>query len=249
MPLNLTNDTSAIEAILASFDFDKPELYEWTDNEATEIVKELTVVGTDVDPVKVDEINMGHFRRARKNPIFGVKEDLPTTRAVLKKGDIPDENIIKTGITQDHIKAMLRRSVFFAFLHGNVTANKYWFLVGKLGNKKLYAAFPDLDVNDRRSVLVHCYRNEISSLLQKGYKNTLMTILERSNVSVHEDKKKFLFPKGHLLDDCPKDDINQVRMELGSIFVQMKEKDISQRKFVIPWFQKGFASGTTGASA
>jgi len=151
---------------------------------------------------------------------------------ILSKEKVSNSSLLDD-VTADDFYHMLKSSLVFAFLHGNVTERKQWFMYKKKDKNKYFASFPDLDVNSRRSTLVHMYRSEISKFLEK-YDNTLITVLKRSDIKIDPSKRKFCFPKGHLLVEPS--EIQQVRVELGRIFEQMSNKVLAERKFDLPWF-------------
>lgn len=209
------------------------ELLSMDDAQAKKAIEELTITGTGKTPEQVDEENTENFEKAFKSAKFAQINDKDSSlNSVLPKDKMAAANEMEE-VTEDDFKTMVKHSLVFAFLHGNITAKKYWFLFKTEGEEKFYAALPELDVDTRRSTLVHVYREQIGNLLTTN-NNTLLTVLARSEVTVHESKRKYCFPKGHLLVDTS--EIQQVRTELGRIFEQMKKRNLAEREFDLPWF-------------
>lgn len=220
--------------LFAKLDWEKmPELLVMTDDEAKSQIESLTITGTGKSPEQVDQEVGENFERAMKNVKFAsIVDTSKELNSVLPRDKIALSST-NDEITEDDYKKMLQASLVFAFLHGNVTEKKHWFQYKTVGDAKFFASLPDLDVNSRRSNLVHMYREQISKLLEKN-DNTLLTVLKRSEFVVHESKRKFCFPKGHLLVEPS--EIQQVRTELSRIFEQMGNKNLAERKFDLPWF-------------
>jgi hypothetical protein len=201
----------------------------------------LQITGTGRTVEEVDRENTENFGKAIKGAKFAMVEDpedkLSGVLAKARLGEHKEEN---DGITAGEFDKVLQASAFFAFMHGNINDDKYWFKVTTRGPKKIYVSLPELNVESRRSTLVHMHRVAISRLLEEN-DNVLLTVLKNSKVTVHQSKRKYCFPKGHLL--VSKGMVNVVKGELNMIFEQMKIKDVEKRVFDLKWFTTAVVPG------
>jgi len=216
--------------VLASFDPFSQEID--LDNISTQI-SEMSTTGSGRSPEEMDQIAADNFTEAFRGCKVAVVND-EGQQPVLAEGSISKEQL-KDDFDEDTLKNVCISACIFAFLHGSVTHGKYWFLIGKAGDKKkMYASLP-LNVEGKRSTLVHVYREEIGKLCE-SYDNVLISALSRSGIKVSQSKRKYCFPKGHLLLGKP-ELIPKVRGEISNIFEQLKKKSVDERKFDVPWFQ------------
>jgi hypothetical protein len=214
------------------------------DNELSSMIDELTVTTPFKSPQEVDSIVVDRMEVAVKGMQFAILDE--SKKHVLSRVDV-DQDKITQKVDKNDTEAAMKSLPVFAFLHGNVTSKKYWWKVGSKGkDSNLFVSLPALDVTGSHSTLVHFYREHISGFLVKGYKNTLVTVLEKGGIDIHPDKLEYLFPKGHLLvgeigHKGQKSDISVIRKELDIIFKQMMIKDVNDRNFSsIKWFKESF---------
>jgi len=236
MPINrkVTIKTGSEKAarVLASFNPLEVEM-DFEDAGIQELVREMATTGSGRSPEELDQIAADNFTEAFKGLKVAVVND-EGQQPVLAQGSI-NRSLVEEDVDVDTLKNVCYSACVFAFLHGSVTHGKYWFLVGKKGKgKKMYASLP-LDVEGRRSTLVHVYREEIGKFLAMGHDNVLISALKRSGITVEKSKRKYCFPKGHLLLGKP-ELISKVRGEISNIFEQLKKKSVDDRKFDVPWF-------------
>lgn len=223
----------SVSEVLNSFNFDDENLFKFSNDELDTWISELQTASTARTPEEIDEINSSRFNSALKAAQFAKTN---SDKAVLSNDDIKEKEKIDVGLTAENVKLAVQASVVFAFVHGNVTNKKCWIRLTHKAtdSQSLYVSFPLLNAVGSRSTLVHVYRNEISKFLDDGKKNTLVSILEKSNITVKKNKLKYLFPKGHLLSQ-KKEEIEKIRKDLNHIFEEMK-KPVEKRAFKLEWF-------------
>jgi len=226
--------SKSLSSMLESIDFEDESLFTFEEKELDDMIADLQTSSSARSPEEIDKMNQAKFESAVKSIQFAA---VASEKAVLSSDEVKENEKVNDGITEQMVKLAMKSSVIFAFVHGNVTNKKTWMRISHgEGDKSKYVSFPLLNAVGSRSVLVHVYRNEISHFLEIGKKNTLVSILEKSNVSVKKEKVKFLFPKGHLLASN-KATIDAIREDLNIIFSEMS-KPIDKRKFELKWFDK-----------
>jgi hypothetical protein len=227
-----SKNKDSLSSLLSDFSIDDDTLYQFSDDELDTMISELQTSSSARSPEEIDKMNSTKFESAVKSMQFC---SISSDKAVLSVDDVKESDKITEGIDNQMIKLAMKSSVVFAFVHGNVTTKKAWIRITHVDKgKSNYVSFPLLNAVGSRSVLVHVYRDEISKFLEKGKKNTLALILEKSNITVKKEKIKYLFPKGHLLAS-DKTIIDAIRTDLNHIFEEMA-KPIEKRKFELKWF-------------
>jgi len=218
--------------LLASFDPMSVEI-DFENEEIEELISTMATTGSGRSPDELDQMATENFVDAFRNVKIAIVND-EDQQPVLAEGAI-NKNLLKDDVDEATLKSVCVSACVFAFLHGSVTSGKYWFMVGKKGSKKrMYASLP-LAVEGKKSTLVHVFRGEIGKLLETGHDNVLISALKRSGIEVAKAKRKFCFPKGHLLLEKA-ELIPKVRGEISNMFEQLKKKSVDDRKFDIPWF-------------
>jgi len=220
-----------VAELLAAFDPMSIDI-DFEAEEVTGLIAEMATTGQGRSPEELDNIATENFVEAFRGVKVAVVND-EGQQPVLAEGSVTKSQLTED-VNENVLKSITISACVFAFLHGSVTNGKYWFLVGKKGSKKrMYASLP-LNVEGKRSTLVHVFRGEIGKLLEK-HDNVLISALKRSGVEVSPVKRKYCFPKGHLLLDKP-ELIPKVRGEVSNMFEQLKKKNVDDRKFDVPWF-------------
>jgi len=198
-------------------------------------------------PADIDHQNVEDYRRALAHlEVVYAHDDKPTIEYL--QGTTLDSRTIPKDLTEKVFQFLPSTIAAYAFVYGNYKKERYGIkiieeetndpdtgLSVKSGNS-YYVTFPTLLNEGKHSVLVHVYKNTISRLLTKGYKNSLVNILEKAGVDLDASKLPYLFPKGHVI--CPnKDDIDPIRKDLEVIFNQMKvraeKRDFSELKYFV----------------
>lgn len=225
----------SLTKMLNDLDLDDETLYKVDDDVVDDWIAGLQTSSSARSPQEIDEMNMKKFEAGLRSAQFSA---VASEKAILSQEEVKESDKITDGVKKETIKLAVKASILFAFVHGNVTNKKLWIKIPGEENedKPKFVSFPLLNSVGSRSVLVHVYRDEIANLLQKGKDNTLTTVLKKSNVEIKENKRKYLFPKGHLLSNS-KEEINAIREDLNIIFQQMT-KPIEKRKFELKWFNK-----------
>jgi len=222
----------SLSDILAEFDVTDPSNYEFDEDELKAEIAGLQTSSSARSPEEIDRTNNTKHETAIKAIQFA---SLSTEKTVLSTNEVKDSDKKTDGITKKMVQNAVKASVVFAFVHGNVTNKKAWFKIGDdEKDRKMFASLPLLNSPGSRSVLVHVYRQEIQKFLKAGHKNTLVTILEKSEVKLNKDRVQYLFPKGHLLLKDKKD-IDAAREDLNSIFSEMA-KPVDKRDFKLKWY-------------
>jgi hypothetical protein len=211
---------------------DDSSLLVFSDLELDTMIQELQTSSSARTPDEIDQANLSKFDAAARSMQFC---SVASEKAVLSVDDVKDQDKITDQISEEMVKIALRSSIVFAFVHGNVTNKKYWMKITHSDKgKSKFVSFPLLNAVGSRSVLVHVHKEQISKFLEKGKKNTLLSVLEKSKIVVKKDKLKYLFPKGHLLAS-DKAEIDLIRSDLNLIFQEMS-KPIEKRKFELKFF-------------
>jgi hypothetical protein len=241
MPINAVTKKEAektsqgeksLSDLLNEIDVSDQSLYQFSDEELDEAIAELQTSSSARSPEEIDKANSAKFESAVKSMQFC---SVSSEKAILSAKEVKESDKLTKGITKKMVDSAMKASVVFAFVHGNVTTKKAWMKIHSDSKEKsTFVSFPLLNSVGSRSVLVHVYRDEISSFLEKGKKNTLVTILEKSNVKLNANRVKYLFPKGHTML-TEKKEIDAVREDLNHIFQEMA-KPIDKRQFKLKWF-------------
>jgi hypothetical protein len=229
-----SSSDKSLSQILNEFDFTDSSLYSFSNEELETWISELQTSTSARSPEEIDKINTTKFNSAMQSMQFA---SLASDKAVLSNDEVKESDKITDGASAELVKSATKASVVFAFVHGNVTNKKCWIRVSHSEKEKSkFVSFPLLNSVGSRSVLVHVYRDDISKFLDQGKDNTLTTVLQKANIQVKKEKRKYLFPKGHLLSKN-KDEINAIREDLNHIFSQM-QLPVEKRKFELKWFTK-----------
>jgi len=230
-----TSGEKSLSELLNDIDLTDESLYTIEDGVVDDWISGLQTSSSARSPQEIDEMNNKKFEAGVKAAQFCA---VASEKAILSADEVKDSDRITDGVKKETVKTAIKASILFAFVHGNVTSRKLWIKIPgeEKDDKPKFVSFPLLNSVGSRSVLVHVYRDEIANLLSKGKDNTLTTVLKKSNVEIKAEKRKYLFPKGHLLATS-KEEINAIREDLNIIFQQMT-KPIEKRKFELKWFNK-----------
>lgn len=224
----------SLSSMLDNINLEDESLFTFTDEELDNMISELQTSSSARSPEEINQTNLSKFESAVKGMQFC---SISSDKAVLSADEVKESDKIVDGVDGSMISSAMRSSVIFAFVHGNITTKKTWIRVTHSDKgKSNYVSFPLLNTVGSRSVLVHVYREEISKFLDKGKKNTLMLILEKSKIEIKKEKRKYLFPKGHLMANS-REEIDLIRRDLNHIFDVMA-KPIEKREFKLEWFDK-----------
>jgi hypothetical protein len=200
------------------FEFD----VEWVKRE----VEEMQASGPNISPEEVDSKVDQNVVNAFSNVQIAESDN---STAVLSKSSIESNNIIETYESDDLLRGeVIKAAAIFAFTVGSINDSHYWIKIGqtnKKNKKNKYFGLNLLNETGKRSNLVHYFRNQISSLLEKGIKNKLILTLERMNKN--PTNVKYLFTKGHLLNPDKRFEITK---DINLIFNIINNKDNNKRQ-------------------
>jgi len=167
------------------------------------------------DELKIDADKK--FKEALKTMKFAVSG---SPKFVLTNDDKSIEECGPIPIEVNVLKATL---FDFAFIYGNYNEKRKWI---KILNTQTFISFPELISNKGHTTFVVLFCDKISEKLMNT-SNALIKLIEKREVKIREDRKKYLFSKGHLMSDEHRDAIIK---DLNEIFKQLK-KPVNERRF------------------